>query len=124
MADLGCVCLIVEASSSSLWKLPPQVYAVSEMQRTPTNGVSSKFRATVSLGVESTERPLLVCANVALNSRSSDVSFQTAMFLSNTVQARRGETFGLLGVNGAGKSTTFEIMTGALRSAVHSRSYI
>mgnify|MGYP000187744044 CR=1 FL=1 len=92
------------------------------MQRTPTNGVVSKFRATVGLVAESADMLLFVCANVDLDSRSNDVSFRTTIFLANTVQARRGETFGLLGVNGAGKSTTFEIMTGALRSAVCSRS--
>lgn len=64
--------------------------------------------------VEISQREPLVVYNLMKRFRKGNVDFVAVNHLSFGV--RRQECFGLLGLNGAGKSTTFKILTGEIRA--------
>lgn len=64
--------------------------------------------------VELSKREPLVVHNLMRRFRKGNVDFVAVNHLSFGV--RRQECFGLLGLNGAGKSTTFKILTGEIRA--------
>ena len=60
--------------------------------------------------------PRLVAASGGLQARALGKSYRSRPVLQDvSIQVRRGEAVGLLGANGAGKTTSFHIITGLIR---------